>query len=91
MSKTLSKTFRLRRQSVDALDALVRAGRAESQTALVEMLIAREKCRFDMEQEERELDQAWSEAMKSAEYASEMNRIEAEFATADAESASQIL
>lgn len=90
MGKTLSKTFRLQRQSVEALEDMVRSGRAESQTALVEMLISREKTRLDMEREEQELDKAWAAAMDSPEYVNEMQEIEAAFQTADIESARMI-
>jgi len=52
MSKTISKTFRLQRPCVEALEQLVKAGRAETQTALLEMLVAREMARYDMERED---------------------------------------
>lgn len=90
MSKTISKTFRLHRHCVENLELLVRAGRAETQTALLEMLVARERVRYDMEREEQELDQAWSVAMESSEYVSEMRTIESEFAAVDAETARRI-
>ena len=87
MSKTISKTFRLQRPCVDALEQLVKAGRAETQTALLEILIAKEMARYEMEREERDLEKAWSLAMESSEYVAELRLIESEFASADAESA----
>ena len=90
MSKTISKTFRLQRPCVEALEQLVKAGRAETQTALLEMLIAREMARYEMEREEQDLERAWSIAMESSEYVAEMKQIESEFADADAESARTI-
>lgn len=85
MSKTISKTYRLDRACVEALELLVKAGRAETQTALLELLISREKVRYDMEREEQELDRAWAVAMESSEYVAEMRLVESEFAEADAE------
>jgi alkylhydroperoxidase family enzyme len=90
VSKTLSKTFRLGRLTVQALEQLVKAGRAPSQTALVEMLIAREKARLDLENEEQEMEAAWISAMNSGDYCAEMSAIEAEFTGADAEAAGTI-
>lgn len=84
---TVSKTFRFHSGTVRALDDLVKAGRAKSQTALLEELVEREKVRHDMEQEERALDEAWSAAMRSPAYRTEQAEIEADFAAADAESA----
>jgi len=90
LSKTISKTFRFHLQCVEALDLLVKAGKAETQTALLELLVAREKARYDMEREEQELDRAWSVAMESSEYVAELRNIESEFADADAETARKI-
>lgn len=90
IGKTLSKTFRLHRHCVEDLELLVKAGRAQTQTALLEMLVAREKTRYDMEREEQELDHAWSIAMESSEYVAEMTAIESDFASADAETARRI-
>ena len=86
----VSKTFRLQRPCVDALEQLVKAGRAETQTALLEMLISKEMARYDLEREERETEKAWSVAMESSEYVAEMMQIESEFANADTESARRI-
>jgi phage FluMu gp28-like protein len=90
MSKTVSKTFRLQRESVEAMEDLVRSGRAITQTALVEMLVSREKARLDFEREEQILDAAWKKAMESPEYRLEMSQIELEFVSADAEVARSI-
>lgn len=87
MSKTTNKTFRLSQEATQALEDLVRAGKARTQTALLEALIAREKRRFDMERRELELDAAWEAAMASPEYRAELLDIEENFADADAESA----
>ncbi len=87
MSKTSNKTFRLSQEATQALEALVRAGKARSQTALLEALIAREKKRLDMEHQEQELEAAWEAAMASPEYPAELLEIEESFAGADAESA----
>ena len=70
-----------------ALDDPVNAERAKSQTALIEELVEREKARHDMEQEGRELDEAWSAAMESAAYHTEQAQVVADFVAADAESA----
>ncbi|MBX3169724.1 MAG: hypothetical protein KF760_20140 [Candidatus Eremiobacteraeota bacterium] len=89
-SKTLSKTYRLHRNCIDNIELLVKAGRAETQTALLEMLVSREKARYDMEREEEELDRAWALAMESSEYCAEMKAIQSDFASSDAETARRI-
>ena len=90
MPKTVSKTFRLTPSTVAAMQDLVDAGRAQSQTALLESLIARERIRLSMEQEDRDLDLAWATAMKSAEYRAELAEVEESFITADSESSRMI-
>lgn len=87
MSKTSNKTFRLSHEATRALEELVRAGKARSQTALLEALISREKKRLDMERQEQELEDAWEAAMASPEYAAELYELEEAFTDADAESA----
>ena len=90
MPPTVSKTFRLTHEAVNSMQELVRAGRAQTQTALLESLIAREKARLTMEREERELDEAWQKAMSNPEYRAELAGTESAFAAADAESARMI-
>lgn len=90
MSSTVSKTFRLTPKAVSALQELVCAGRARTQTALIEWLISRERARLTMEQEDRDLDEAWEKAMSCAQYREEIGEMEAAFAEADSESSRMI-
>ena len=77
-------------ETVFALEELVKAGRASSQTALVEELIRQEKVRLDMQHEEKKLDAAWKAAMQDKSYRTEIRRTMDDFATADSESAELI-
>ena len=88
--RAVSKTFRLKTDVVEAVEARVASGRAPTMTAMVEQLVRQEKLRLEMRQEEDELDRQWAAAMADPSYREEMHSIHAEFESADAESARQI-
>lgn len=60
---SVSKTLRLSESSARALEDLVAAGRAPSQTALIEELIQKERLKLELAREESGLVREWDEAL----------------------------
>ena len=87
---TISKTFRLQEDTVNALQELVEVGLAVSQTALLEWLIRREKARLQVKTEEETLAKEWAEAMQDADFVADLHEVEASFRSADQESSGMI-
>lgn len=82
---TISKSFRLSPQAIRALEELVSAGRAPSQTALIEELIRRERLKLELQMEEQALDAEWAEAMQDPVFREDLEAVERDFRHADSE------
>ena len=83
--KTVSKSFRLTRAAVEALEELVQEGAAPTQTAVIEQLIQRESLRRRKSVQEQSLIQEWADAMRDPVFVADQNEIEAAFESADRE------
>ncbi len=83
--KASKKTFYLHKDVLEGIDALVGAGHAASQNALIEELVRRRFSQLRRERQEQKLRAAYAGAMQNAAYRSDQERIEHDFAAADRE------
>ena len=88
--KTISKSFRLTSETVEALEELVEGGAAPTQTALIEQLIQRERARRKKVSEEQSLVMEWAQSMLDPAFVADQQEIEAAFASADLEASLDI-
>lgn len=79
------RTFYLHADVLDAIDALVRAGCASSQNALIEHLVRRSFSRLRRQQHEAELRVAYAAAMQDAQYRATQEAVERDFDALDRE------
>ncbi|OFX30231.1 MAG: hypothetical protein A2Z07_04480 [Armatimonadetes bacterium RBG_16_67_12] len=79
------RTFYLHADVLVAIDALVRAGHASSQNALIEYLVRRSFGRLRRQQHEAELRVAYAAAMQDAQYRATQEAVERDFEALDRE------
>jgi hypothetical protein len=85
-TKTKKATFNLHTDVLDALDAAMAKGMAQSKNALVEQALLKEL--KELRRQERRA--AWEKAMKDPLYLKDVTEIEKDFRNIDAESARSI-
>jgi hypothetical protein len=91
MAETAKRvTFRLRRATVDAIDALVRSGAARSRNALIEDLVSQAARSLRRREREAEAEKFYARAFADAAYTAEQEEVVRAFAVADAEAARSI-
>jgi len=83
-------TFRLRRPTVEGIDALVRSGLAPSRNALVDALVSQALRALRRREREAEAEKAYARAFADPSYAAEQAEQLRAFAAADAETARTI-
>lgn len=79
------RTFYLHADVLAAIDALVHAGQASSQNALIEYLVRRNFSRLQRQQHEAELRVAYTAAMQDAQYRATQEAVERDFEALDRE------
>lgn len=79
------RTFYLHADVLGAIDALVRAGYASSQNALIEYLVRRAFARLRRQQREAELRVAYAAAMQDAQYRATQEAVQRDFDALDRE------
>lgn len=87
---SVSKSFRLSEECIQALEDQVAAGFASNQTALVEGRIRRERLRLQIQRDEEDMDREWREARADADDREELALVQKEFTTADSEAWSRL-
>ncbi len=90
MPRTMSpqakkRTFYLHHDVLEGINALVSAGVARSQNALIEQLVRRHLGKLQRERHEVQLRAAYAAAMQDVRYRTTQARIEREFASLDRE------
>ncbi len=78
-------TLRLRRATVEAIDALVRGGVARSRNALIEDLVSQAARSLRRGEREAEAEKLYARVFADAAYAAEQEELARAFAVADAE------
>ncbi len=79
------RTFYLHSDVLAAVEALVRAGYAPSQNALIEHLVRRSHDRLRRQQREDEMRAAYAAAMQDAQYRTSQEAVERDFGALDRE------
>lgn len=83
-------TFRLRKRTVQAMDALVEGGVASSRNMLVETLVNQALRKLHRHQREVHTEKMYASAFRNPVYAAEQAELGEAFSVADAESAAQL-
>ncbi len=83
-------TFRLRRPTIEGMDALVRSGIAPSRNALIDALVSQALRALRRREREAEAEKVYARAFADPSYAAEQEQLLRAFAAADAETAKTI-